>query len=238
MSNHPRKLLLVDDEPEIRRFLRASFKVYNHTIEEAGNGLEALEKLASFKPDLVILDLGLPDMDGVEVTRQIREMSTVPIIILSVRSDENSKIEALDTGADDYLTKPFSMGELLARVRVVMRRNEVESSNPVLQSGKLTLDIPKHQATLSGNELPLTPTEFDILAVLIQNKGVVVTHRQLIQKVWGSSYEFGDESRLLRVNISNLRHKLEKDPNRPEYILTELGVGYRLHDTEPESEIL
>jgi two-component system KDP operon response regulator KdpE len=238
MNSHTRKILLVDDEPEIRRFLRASFKVYNHIIEEAGTGMEALEKLASFKPDLLILDLGLPDMDGVEVTHEVREMSNVPIIILSVRSDENSKIEALDTGADDYLTKPFSMGELLARVRVVMRRNEFDASNTVVRAGKLTLDIPKHQVTLAGKVLPLTPTEFDMLAVLMQNKGVVVTHRQLIQKVWGSSYEFGDESRLLRVNISNLRRKLEKDPNRPEYILTELGVGYRFHDLESETDSL
>lgn len=235
MNTRTRKILLVDDEPEIRRFLRASFKVYDHVVEEAGTGMEALEKLAVFKPDLVILDLGLPDMDGVEVTRQIREVSTVPIIILSVRSDESSKIEALDNGADDYLTKPFGMGELLARVRVVLRRNEVEPANPVLRSGELVLNIPKHQANLVGNDLSLTPTEFDILTVLMQNNGVVVTHRQLIQKVWGSSYEFGDESRLLRVNISNLRHKLEKDPNRPEYILTELGVGYRFRDTDSET---
>jgi two-component system KDP operon response regulator KdpE len=227
MSSRTRKVLLVDDEPEIRRFLRASFKVYDHLVNEAGTGSEALEKLASFKPDLVILDLGLPDMDGVDITRQIREVSSVPIIILSVRSDERSKIEALDAGADDYLTKPFGMGELLARVRVVLRRNDVQTSKPVLKSGKLTLDIPGHRVKLGRDEVALTPTEFDILTVLMQNNGVVVTHRQLIQKVWGSSYEFGDESRLLRVNISNLRHKLEKDPNRPEFILTELGVGYR-----------
>jgi two-component system KDP operon response regulator KdpE len=234
MTSRTRKILLVDDEPEIRRFLRASFQVYDHIIEEAGTGMQAIEILASFKPDLVILDLGLPDMDGVEVTHQVREISTVPIIILSVRSDESSKIEALDSGADDYLTKPFSMGELLARVRVVLRRNELDASNTVMRSRELTLNIPKHRVTLGGKDLSLTPTEFEILAVLMQNKGVVVTHRQLIQKVWGSSYEFGDESRLLRVNISNLRHKLEKDPNRPEYVLTELGVGYRFHEIDPE----
>jgi two-component system KDP operon response regulator KdpE len=234
MVNRPRKILLVDDEPEIRRFLRASFTVYDHIVDEAGTGAEALEKLAEFKPDLVILDLGLPDMDGVDITRQIREVSSIPIIILSVRSSESNKIEALDAGADDYLTKPFSMGELLARVRVVLRRNDIEDSEPVMRSNKLVLDIPKHQVTMAGDEIALTPTEFDILTVLMQSKGVVVTHKQLMQKVWGSSYEFGDESRLLRVNISNLRHKLEKDPNRPEYILTELGVGYRFRD--PESD--
>jgi two-component system, OmpR family, KDP operon response regulator KdpE len=234
MSNRTRKILLVDDEPEIRRFLRASFKVYDNIVDEAASGSESLEKLSVFKPDLVILDLGLPDMDGVEVTRQIRGVSSVPIIILSVRSDESSKIEALDAGADDYLTKPFSMGELLARVRVVLRRNDIDGIKPVMKSGELVLDLPRHLVTLAGKELALTPTEFDILAVLMQSNGVVVTHKQLIHKVWGSSYEFGDESRLLRVNISNLRRKLEKDPNRPEWIHTELGVGYRFHDNEIE----
>ena len=178
------------------------------------------------------MDLGLPDIDGVEVTRQIREISTVPIIILSVRNGENDKIEALDAGADDYLTKPFSMGELLARVRVVLRRNEPQISKTLMKSGDLELDIPRHRVTLAGEEIALTPTEFDILAVLMQNQGVVVTHRQLIHQVWGSVYE--DESRLLRVNISNLRHKLESDPNRPIYIITELGVGYRFRDSDAE----
>jgi len=224
--------LIVDDEPEIRRFLRASFKLYHHEISEAETGSEALDKAYQEKPDLVILDLGLPDIDGVEVTRQIREISTVPIIILSVRNGENDKIEALDAGADDYLTKPFSMGELLARVRVVLRRNEPQISKTLMKSGDLELDIPRHRVTLAGEEIALTPTEFDILAVLMQNQGVVVTHRQLIHQVWGSVYE--DESRLLRVNISNLRHKLESDPNRPIYIITELGVGYRFRDSDAE----
>jgi two-component system, OmpR family, KDP operon response regulator KdpE len=234
MANRAHKILIVDDEPEIRRFLRASFKLYDHIVSEADTGSKALEELVNIKPDLVILDLGLPDMDGVEVTRQIRAISSVPIIILSVRNSENDKIEALDAGADDYLTKPFSMGELLARVRVVMRRNEVPNSKPVLKSKELMLDIPKHRVTLAGDEIALTPTEFDILTVLMQSNGIVVTHRQLIQKVWGSTYEYGDESRLLRVNISNLRRKIEKDANRPEYIQTELGVGYRFRDSEPE----
>ena len=232
MNDHARKILIVDDEPEIRRFLRASFKLYHQEILEAANGAEALDKTYQEKPDLVILDLGLPDMDGVDVTQQIREISTVPIIILSVRSNENDKIEALDAGADDYLTKPFSMGELLARVRVVLRRNEPQLSKTLLKSGDLTVDIPRHRVTLAEKEIALTPTEFDILAVLMQNRGVVVTHRQLIHQVWGSIYE--DESRLLRVNISNLRRKIEPDPNRPVYILTELGVGYRFRDSETE----
>ena len=233
MSDHARKILIVDDEPEIRRFLRASFKLYHHEIIEAENGTEALDITYQEKPDLIILDLGLPDIDGVEVTRQIREMSTVPIIILSVRNSENDKIEALDSGADDYLTKPFSMGELLARVRVVLRRNEPPLSQTILRSGDLEVDIPRHSVTLAKKEVALTPTEFDILVVLMQNQGVVVTHRQLIHQVWGSVYE--DESRMLRVNISNLRHKIEADPNRPVYILTELGVGYRFRDSGTEN---
>jgi two-component system KDP operon response regulator KdpE len=232
MSDHPRKILIVDDEPEIRRFLRASFKLYNHKLFEAENGEQAIEKAFEEKPDLIILDLGLPDFDGVEVTQRIREFSTVPIIILSVRNGESDKIEALDAGADDYLTKPFSMGELLARVRVVLRRNQPQISKTLLKSGDLVVDVPRHRVTMGTKEIALTPTEFDILTVLIQNQGVVVTHRQLIQQVWGSVYE--DGSRLLRVNISNLRHKIEADPNQPAYILTELGVGYRFRDSGDE----
>ncbi len=232
MSDRLRKILVVDDEAEIRRFLRASLKLYYHEIIESENGSDALEKIYTQKPDLVILDLGLPDMDGVEVTRQIRSMSNVPIIILSVRNYETDKIEALDAGADDYLTKPFGMGELLARVRVVLRRQEPQISKTSLKSGDLEVDLPRHRVTLAGKEVGLTPIEFDILTVLMQNQGVVVTHRQLIQQVWGSVYE--DQSRLLRVNISNLRHKIEADPNQPVYILTELGVGYRFKDSESE----
>jgi two-component system, OmpR family, KDP operon response regulator KdpE len=228
MSDRNRKILIVDDEFEIRRFLRASLHLYYQEIIEAGNGMDALEKTYLQKPDLLILDLGLPDMDGVEVTRQVREISNVPIIILSVRNQEKDKIEALDAGADDYLTKPFGMGELLARIRVVLRKLEPQIPTPVFISDDLILDIPRHRLCLAGKEISLTPTEFDILKVLMQNRGVVVTHRQLIHQVWGSVY--GDESRLLRVNISNLRHKIEADPNQPVYILTELGVGYRFKE--------
>jgi two-component system KDP operon response regulator KdpE len=230
MSEKLRKILIVDDETEIRRFLRASLRLYYHEIIESKTGMEALDTTFSEEPDLVILDLGLPDIDGVEVTRQIRSISNVPIIILSVRSNENDKIEALDAGADDYLTKPFSMGELLARVRVVLRRIEPKSSKTLLISDDLVVDLSRHRVTLASKEIALTPTEFDILTVLMQSHGVVVTHRKLIHQVWGSVYE--DESRLLRVNISNLRHKIEADPNQPVYILTELGVGYRFKDIE------
>jgi two-component system KDP operon response regulator KdpE len=232
MSERSRKILIVDDEAEIRRFLRASLKLYYHEIIEAENGSQALEKVYSEKPDLLILDLGLPDIDGVEVTQQVRSLSNVPIIILSVRSNEKNKIEALDAGADDYLTKPFSMGELLARVRVVLRRIEPKIQKAILKANDLVLDIPRHRLMQSEKEIALTPTEFDILTVLMQSRGVVVTHRQLIHQVWGSVYE--DESSLIRVNISNLRHKIEPDPNRPIYILTELGVGYRFNDSLEE----
>jgi two-component system KDP operon response regulator KdpE len=232
MAERKHKILIVDDESEIRRFLRASFKLYQHEVFEAESGNSAIELALQKKPDLIILDLGLPDLDGVEVTRQIRQLSNVPIIILSVRNGENDKIEALDAGADDYLTKPFSMGELLARVRVVMRRNDPKTGLEILKSGDLAMDVPRHKVTMTGKELSLTPTEFDILAALMRSRGVVVTHHQLIHQVWGSAFE--DESRLLRVNISNLRHKIEADPNRPTYILTELGVGYRFRSTDSE----
>jgi two-component system KDP operon response regulator KdpE len=226
-----RRILIVDDEPDIRRFLRASLKLYQYEILEAATGKDAIQMVDDHRPDLIILDLGLPDLDGVEVTRQVRQTSHIPIIILSVRNSENEKIEALDAGAEDYLTKPFGMGELLARVRVVLRRSEPQGNNRVLTFRDLRLELPGHKVTLRGNEISLTPTEFDILTVLMQNAGVVVTHHQLIQQVWGPAYE-EDSGRLIRVNISNLRRKIETDPNRPGYILTELGVGYRFSDNE------
>jgi two-component system, OmpR family, KDP operon response regulator KdpE len=222
------RILVVDDEPEIRRFLRASLRAQQYEVLEASNGTQALEVMTQHQPDLMILDLGLPDIDGVEITRRIREWSQIPIIILSVRDRERDKIEALDVGADDYLTKPFGVGELIARMRVVMRRISTEAQEAVFSVKGLKIDLVRHQVSLADKDIPLTPTEFDLLRVLIQNAGKVITHRQLIQKVWGGGYE--DESRLLRVNISNLRHKIEPDPNQPYYILTELGVGYRFRE--------
>jgi two-component system KDP operon response regulator KdpE len=174
----------------------------------------------------MILDIGLPDKDGVEVCKEIRTWSQMPIIILSVRDREVDKINALDAGADDYLTKPFGVGELLARIRGVMRRVNTHEEGPVYIEGDLSVDISRHIVTVNGMEVQLTPTEFDLLKVLIMEAGKVITHRQLIHKVWGTAYE--DESRLLRVNISNLRRKIEPDLNQPRYIITELGVGYRL----------
>ena len=224
------RILVVDDEIEIRRFLRASLSAHGNTVFEASCGQDALRMAVDNRPDLVILDLGLPDMDGVEVTRRIREWSRIPIIILSVRNQEQNKIEALDTGADDYLTKPFGVGELLARIRVVMRRVVTPEGEPVFQIGELAIDLAHHRVIVSGKDVILTPTEFDLLKALAQNAGKVMTHRQLIHQVWGTTYE--DEDRLLRVNIANLRRKIEINPSKPMYILTELGVGYRLKVAE------
>ncbi len=222
------RVLVVDDEPEIRRFLRASLRTHRHEVFEADTGASALAAVRERRPDLIILDLGLPDIDGVEVTRRVRAWSLIPIIILSVRSHEEDKIEALNAGADDYLTKPFGVGELLARIRVVMRRVGNTGTLPVYQVGELVVNLDRREVTLHGKIIDLTPTEFDILSILIQNAGKVVTQRQIIQKVWGAAYE--NESRLLRVNISNLRRKIEPGPNQPCYILTELGIGYRFKD--------
>jgi len=222
------RILVVDDEPEIRRFLRASLRAQQHEIIEAETGSAALSAVRNEHPDLVILDLGLPDIDGVEVTQKLRAWSQVPIIILSVRDRETDKIKALDAGADDYLSKPFGVGELAARIRVVMKRVGNIGSRPIYSVGDLCVDLIRHQVTMAGREIALTPTEFVLLTVLIENSGKVVTHRHLITKVWGTAYE--DESRLLRVNISNLRRKIEPDLSRQEYILTELGVGYRMKE--------
>jgi len=222
------RVLIVDDELEIRRFLRVSLKAHQYVVFETETGAQALQAISNLHLDLVILDLGLPDLDGVEVTRRVREWSRVPIIILSVRDRDADKIEALDAGADDYLTKPFGVGELLARIRSVMRRAASPAQGPIYTIGDLSVDLARHQVMLQGAEVSLTPTEFDLLRVLVQNAGKVVTHRQLIHQVWGAAYE--DEARLLRVNISNLRRKLEHSPNQPQYILTELGVGYRFSE--------
>ncbi|MBN1665501.1 MAG: response regulator transcription factor [Anaerolineales bacterium] len=224
------RVLIVDDEPEIRRFLRASLKTHHHEVIEAETGAGAITAIRAAQPDLMILDLGLPDMDGIAVTRQIRTWNQLPIIILSVRNRESDKIDALNSGADDYVTKPFGVGELLARIRVVMRRVGNTGSLPIYRVRKLVLDLDRREVSVDGKLVDLTPTEFEILSFLIENAGRVVTQRQIIQKVWRTAYE--DESRLLRVNISNLRRKIEPNVNHPTYILTELGVGYRLVDEE------
>lgn len=219
------KVLIVDDEIAIQRFLRVALNGQGFIVSEANNGQAALQAITINRPDLVILDLGLPDMDGVEVTRRTREWSKVPIIILSVREQEEDKIAALDAGADDYLTKPFGMGELLARIRTVLRRQTTGNTEPVFSTGGLVVDLPNRLVTTNGLSVQLTPTEYDILRALVIHAGKVITNRQLLKQVWGEGY---DDLHILRVNVSNLRHKLEPDPSRPTYIHTEPGVGYRL----------
>jgi len=220
------RILVVDDEKAIRRYLHASLNAQGNVVFEASNGEEALRAAAVNRLDIVILDLGLPDIDGVEVTRRLREWSQIPIIILSVREQERDKIAALDVGADDYLTKPFGTGELMARIRAAIRRSTRNEDEPLIEINQLKVDLARRQVTLANQEIALTPTEYDILRILAQNIGKVLTHRQLLQQVWGQAY--GEDMHLLRVNISNLRRKIEPDPSRPTYILTEAGVGYRL----------
>ena len=227
MSNETSlRVLVVDDELAIRRFLRTSLQAHGYSIYEAQTGEEALSEVIGKRPDLVILDLGLPDMDGIEVTRRLREWSEIPILILSVRDQEKDKIAALDAGADDYLTKPFGVGELMARMRVAVRRIHKGTSEPIFITGNLRLDFSKRIVFLDHAEVSLTPTEYDLLRILAQNAGKVLTHNQIIRAVWGEAYQ--SEAHLLRVNISNLRKKIEPDSSRPTYIITEPGVGYRL----------
>jgi two-component system KDP operon response regulator KdpE len=226
MSEAVQRALVVDDEISIRRYLRATLTSQGFVVYEAASGEEAINAVLASRPDIIILDLGLPDFDGVEVTRRLREWSQTPIIILSVREAENDKIAALDAGADDYLTKPFSTGELMARIRVAFRKLGKAPDDPVLQVDALRMDLPHRIVTIENREISLTPTEYDLLRIMLQNAGKVITHQHLLRQVWGTAYE--SEMRLLRVNISNLRAKLEPDPARPTYIHTEPGVGYRL----------
>ena len=221
-----KRVLIVDDELSIRRYLRAALGAQGFTIAEATNGQEALSTAVAFRPDIIILDLGLPDLDGIEVTRRLREWSQTPIIILSVREGEHDKVAALDAGADDYLTKPFGTGELMARMRVVMRRSASTTDEPVLEAGGLRMDLAHRAVTVDGDQITLTPTEYDLLRVLLQNAGKVITHHHLLRQVWGTAYE--GELHILRVNVSNLRRKIERDAARPRYLGTEPGVGYRL----------
>jgi len=226
MSNASTRVLVVDDEAPIRRFLRAALTAHGYEVLEARNGQEALSALTAQRPDLLILDLGLPDMEGLEVTRRLREWSNIPIIILSVREGEADKVATLDAGADDYLTKPFGVGELLARLRAAMRRTAPTADEPAFTTGELKVDLASRIVTVAGQEAQLTPTEYGLLHALVTHVGKVMTHRQLLRQVWGVAYE--EETHILRVNISNLRRKIEADPTRPRYIRTEPGVGYRL----------
>jgi len=230
MGETGQRVLVVDDENSMRRYLHAALSAQGFSVYEAATGGEALKVVLSSRPDIIILDLGLPDFDGIEVTRRLREWSQTPIIILSVREAENDKIAALDAGADDYLTKPFGTGELMARMRVALRRLASKPDEPVLQVDNLKMDVSRRLVTVNDGEISLTPTEYDILRLLLQNAGRVLTHRQLLRQVWGTAYE--SEMHLLRVNISNLRRKIESDPTRPHYLVTEPGVGYRLRTVD------
>jgi two-component system KDP operon response regulator KdpE len=231
MNESTMRVLVVDDDPAIRRLLRTSLSAYGHVVFEEETGRGALEAVTARKPDVAILDLGLPDIDGLEVTRALRGWTSLPIIVLSVRDRESDKIAVLDAGADDYLTKPFGIGELMARLRVAVRHaNHQVQDNEVFMMGDLTVDFTHRIVTVRGQETPLTPTEYALLRLLITHVGKVLTHSQMLLEVWGPGYE--RQKHLLRVNMSNLRNKLEREAARPQYILTEPGVGYRLRSPE------
>ena len=227
-----RSILIVDDEVQIRRFLRASLPGADYNLLEAEKGEEAIHLVATNNPDVVLLDLGLPDMDGTEVVRRIREWSRVPVIILSARDEEHDKVGALDAGADDYLTKPFSLGELQARIRVALRNREAGGSpeQASFSAAELEVDFAARVVRLSGEEVHLTPLEYRLLQVLCRNAGRVLTHRQILVDVWGAAY--ASEHQYLRVFMGQLRHKLERDPARPRFLTTEPGVGYRFRVPE------
>jgi two-component system KDP operon response regulator KdpE len=227
MSEPAARVLVVDDEPQIRRFLRTSLGAHGYTILEAANGREALLGATDQRPDVIILDLGLPDLDGMEVIRRVREWSKVPIIVLSVRGREQDKIAALDAGADDYVTKPFGMGELMARIRAALRgRLAEQTAEPVFRSGGLVVDLARRLVSVDGREVKLTPNEYELLRVLVTHAGKVVTHQFLLREVWGPADL--DQTHYVRVYIGQLRQKLETDSSQPRHILTEPGVGYRL----------
>jgi len=222
-------ILIIEDEPSLQRFLRVTLEAQNFKVIEAETGEQGLRHASTSVPDLVILDLGLPDIDGVEVTRRLREWSAIPILIVSARGKEQDKVIALDAGADDYLTKPFGVGELLARVRVVLRHlaaADRRTGEAVFESGDLKVDLSRRETIVDGKSIHLTPNEFKLLSVLIKNVGKVMTHRQLLREVWGPGS--GDETHYLRVYMNQLRQKLETDASRPKHLLTEPGVGYRL----------
>jgi two-component system, OmpR family, KDP operon response regulator KdpE len=229
MSQDNGLILLIEDEPQMQRFLRIVLQVQGFRFIEAQTGQEGLAQAATRSPDIILLDLGLPDIDGLEVTRRLREWSDIPIIVLSAREQEQDKIKALDAGADDYLTKPFGAGELLARIRVAIRHKVMRQSTtgePVFILDNLRVDMSHRQVFLNEQEVHLTPIEYKLLAILIQNAGKVVTHSQLLKEVWGPSYS--KETQYLRVYMTQLRHKLESDPARPRFLINEPGIGYRL----------
>jgi two-component system KDP operon response regulator KdpE len=219
------RVLVIDDEAQIRKLLHVILSAHGYEAEEAKNGKDGIARATMFKPDLLIVDLGLPDLDGKTVVKEIREWSNAPIIVLTARDEEKEKIEALDLGADDYVTKPFSAGELLARLRVCLRRSVAGTDEAVIVCGDLTIDIAKHRVMEGEREIKLTPTEYEIVKVLAQNAGRVMTHKQLLKAVWG--HDYNEDTHYIRVYIGQIRRKLEKDPTQPRYIVTEMGIGYR-----------
>ncbi len=222
-------ILLIEDEPQMRRFLRITLQGHGYRLVEAANGQEGLMQAATRNPDVVLLDLGLPDLDGLEVTARLREWTQTPIVVISAREQEQDKVKALDAGADDYLTKPFSAEELMARIRVALRhvaRQAAGKQEPVFVIQNLRVDLAQRQVFIDGVEVHLTPIEYKLLTVLVRHAGKVITHRQLLQEVWGAAHV--NEVQYLRVYMTQLRHKLENDPTRPRFLMNEPGIGYRL----------
>jgi len=229
MAIHEATVLLIEDEAEIRRFLRTSLPAHGYRLYEATTGLDGLAQAKARNPDIILLDLGLPDVDGTEVIRQVREWSTIPILVLSAREQEQAKVAALDLGADDYVTKPFGVNELLARMRAALRHIAGPPGEPaelVFALGDLKVDLGRRQVFVSTKEIHLTPIEYKLLTTLIRYAGRVMTHRQLLKEVWGPLHV--EEGHYLRVYMRQLRNKLEQNPAHPRYLVTELGVGYRL----------
>ncbi|MGZ5559744.1 MAG: response regulator [Methylobacter sp.] len=224
-------ILVIEDDPQTRRLLKTNLYNRGWRVIEAENGKDGLALVKSDSPDLVILDLGLPDIDGISVTKRLRQLSDLPILVLSARSQEQNKIMALDAGADDYLTKPFSTGELHARLQALLRRVMRTINNmETFQTGELTVELARRKVFIAGNEVHITPIEYRLLSILVRHAGLVVTHRQLLKEVWG--VEHIHDQHYLRVYMGQLRHKLEINPARPRYLQTEVGVGYRLVDDE------
>jgi len=218
--------LVIDDEPQIRRLLRVTLEANGYQVVDAPNGQEGLVQAAQCRPQVIVLDLGLPDLDGITVLKRLREWSRVPVIILSVRDREAEKAAALDAGADDYVTKPFGSTELLARLRVALRHSEKQAEEPVFRSGKVVVDLADRRVTVDGKEISLTATEYNLLRLLVRHAGKVLTQRFLLREVWGPNAE--KQNHYLRVYIARLREKLENDPSHPGLLLTESGIGYRL----------
>ncbi|WP_066370523.1 response regulator [Neobacillus fumarioli] len=226
MTSSGAKILVIDDEPQIQKLLRVTLQARGFEIVEASSGEDGILQAAMVRPDLIVLDLGLPDIPGMEVLQRIHEWTQIPIIVLTAKDREEDKISALDSGADDYVTKPFGMGELLARIRVALRHNAKSQDEPILKFGRLVIDLAGRTVELDGEKIKLTPTEYELLKILATNAGRVMTHKQLLQQVWGG-HQYDSNSHYLRVYIGHLRKKIETDSARPNFIITEPGIGYR-----------